>query len=107
MGAMVHAAVRRKLLSYWTALPFSSKADRTELREIERRSFDRQNASVRNESIIDRHIGVGSDLELMIEDIALAAIIEIEVAVMQQVADGRLVGHRFQPHDERPIPVSI
>lgn len=57
-------------------------------------------------SFIDRHSGIRLDFKLVIENVAFAAIVKIEVAVMQQVADGQYSCRSLpQPDDKRSVRV--
>jgi hypothetical protein len=72
-------------------LAFGLSANGTRHPEIEIRPLDRRDKAGRNEFIVHRRKSPGIDFEAMIERIARAAIIEVEIGMLGEIAEGWLV----------------
>ena len=70
------------------------RADGRRLEEIHRRSIHLLDFARRNERVIDRRVGVGVQGEKLVENRPIARTCQVEVAVVRQVHDGRLVRGR-------------
>ena len=65
--------------------------DRPRLPEVEGATVDRLHDAGRDQLVIDRQIGGGHQHQAVVENVAAAAIFEVEIGMVREVAQRRLV----------------
>ena len=82
-------------------LTINVQPHRPRLAEVERRAGDGLHHACRDQLFVDRQIGTSIDDQAVIENVAAAAVVEVEVGVVGEVAKCRLVACRGELDRQR------